>query len=205
MFKACDKDGNIVSQKHRALDDVELTQLVFERIKEIILDSELEDLDDLVDLNSDVQLLTIEEIVYTLRSFDILLQQYDKEIVDYLTGKTKFKKDLIAAAPKIPDTIEFSIFSIYKNKHTLDKSKFKRLLSIARKRLNEYRLNMISFCLPFYKALFPQIPQNRKHRALIIRQKIIIPMNLLFFIFGSFSSFFHFDDAPGYVAIGQRS
>ncbi|MBO4716363.1 MAG: nucleotidyl transferase AbiEii/AbiGii toxin family protein [Spirochaetales bacterium] len=33
-------------------------------------------------------------------------------------------------------------------------------------------------CSPFLslEALFPQIPQNRKHRALIIRQKTIIPI-----------------------------
>ena len=127
-------------QTHRALGDVELTQLVFERIKEIILDCELKDLDDLGNYNTDNQLLTIEEIVFTLRGFDLLLQQYDKEIVDYLAGKTRFKKDLIAAAPKIPETIEYSIFAIYKNERTLDKSKFKKLLSIARKRLIEYRL-----------------------------------------------------------------
>ena len=53
--------------------------------------------------------------------------------------------------------------------------------------------------------LFPsQIPQKRKHSALIVRQTTIIAMNVLFFISGSSASVSCFDDASGYVAIGQH-
>ena len=126
--------GINISQKHRALGDVILTQMVFEKIKGLILEEDFEDLPD------QENVLSIKEIANLLLGFDSMLQEYDQMIVDYLSCKTRFKKDLIESAPKIPQNIENSIIRNYRCLHAIDEAQFRRLLSIARKKLNQYRM-----------------------------------------------------------------
>ena len=121
-------------QEHRALGDVELTYLVFEKIKDLIIESEFED------ISSVDNPLSLKELAALLLGFDSILEEYDKKIVEYLSWNIKFKKNLIEEVPKIPQNIENSIFINYRKAHLIDEAQFKRLLSIAKKKLNQYRL-----------------------------------------------------------------
>ena len=83
----------------------------------------------------------------------------------------------MAAVPAIPSTLEYSIFFIYENEQTLDKSKFKRLLSIARKKLIEYQLRETFVMRIYAKTRTLKEPFDIwqiEHRDLDYEQSIII-------------------------------
>lgn len=129
--------GLAEKQTHRALGDVELTQMLFEKIKTLILDEKLENVDETL------QYMSLKEVAKLLLRFNSILQEYDQKIIDYLIGQIKFKKNLIESAPSIPQNVESSILLLFKKDKALDEASFKRLYSIAKARLKEYKMREV--------------------------------------------------------------
>ena len=128
------KLGN--KQDHRALGDVELTHLLYQKIRE-------DGGDYRPTLAAPRQKKTIsstaiEDVVAYIREYDSVLQDYDQMIIDYLVGRIKLKKTLIEDAPPQPKEPETSILDLYKNK-LLNQDQFERLFEIEKKRRYDYQ------------------------------------------------------------------
>ena len=157
-------------QQHRALGDVELTHVVFEEIKDLMIESTFLDAED------SLPFMDLKEVVTLLQGFDSILKTYDQKIIAYLKGEIRYKKTVTEEAPKIPQNIESSIYKIYRKDHLLDDEQFHRLLSIARKRLVEYKLreNLVMRVDAKTKTLKdPFNAWQEDHRDLAYEQRIM--------------------------------
>lgn len=115
-------------QDHRALGDAELTFQVYEKLKEIDQERKLKE---------EAQMMSLQSVVELLQNSSAVLTQYDKAIVDYLTKKLKYKKNIAEQVPAVQSNVIGSIHFLYIQKQTINEEQFKRLLSIAERHQNE--------------------------------------------------------------------
>lgn len=154
-------------QNHRALGDAELTFQVYEKLKEIDQERKLKE---------EAQMMSLQSIVELLQNSSTVLEQYDKAIVDYLTKKLKYKKNIAEQVPAVQSNLIGSIHFHHLQKQSINEEQFKRLLSIAERHQNEIDKRMAVVARIDIKSRTIQEPKTdwqRKTRDMQLESRLM--------------------------------